>query len=644
MITLRNIKKYYKLDSERVEVLKGVSLHLQKGQLVYLLGESGCGKSTLLNIIGGLDYADDGEYIFNSINVREFNEKKWARLRREKIGFVFQNFNLVPHLSVLENVEMSMILLGKSKEERQRRAIELLNMVGLGDKLEYLPNQLSGGQKQRVAIARALANDPDIILADEPTGALDSENSIHIIEILKEISRQGKIVLVVTHSQELVSYADRIIKMKDGKIIEDENDLDIEEIEDVYEDKIGSKSKSLDLLTTCKLSFRNIKNKKWRNILTAVGASIGIFGLSIIMALGNGVKDKLSSSIDEATAKASLSVANEQFDVLNEGDIARLREIKGVRDIYPYNPFQMSIKTKEGSKATSSAESLAPRKYAEIIYGKKYIVKGRFPDDQRDEIVLPERIAKKLFKDYKHAVGKNVSLVVQLMSLKEIYPTVTIHATVVGVVKNNSIPLLDTVGISYGLSQKIMKESIGNSTGALSFTIIPSSINDIALLKSKIKQMGYKVQTDEENQNEINDYVSLASVALGMLSGISLIVSSIMIGIVLYVSVLERTREIGILKALGAFRSDIRRIFVTEGMLIGIIGGVFGVLGSIAVGKASNYMITTLMKKSNLDIFQFSFTQVMLLILFSGLLGILASFVPANKAAKQPAVEALRYE
>lgn len=644
MITIRNIKKCYKLNRENIEVLKGVSLHLQKGQLIFLLGESGCGKSTLLNIIGGLDYADDGEYIFHSINVRAFNEKRWACLRREKIGFVFQSFNLIPHLSALENVEMSMILLGKSKEERKERAIELLNMVGLGDKLDYLPNQLSGGQKQRVAIARALANDPDIILADEPTGALDSENSVHIMEILKKISQQGKIVLVVTHSQELTSYADRVIRMRDGEIIEDEHALDTEKIEDVYEDSVASKGKKLDLLTTLKLSFRNIKNKKWRNILTAIGASIGIFGLSIIMALGNGVKDKLSSSIDEATAKSSLSVANEQFALLNEKDIVRLREIKGVKDIYPYNPFQISIKTKEGDKSTSSAESLAPKKYAEIIYGKKYIVKGKFPDDQRDEIVLPERIAKKLFKDSTEAVGKNVSLVVQLMSLKEIYPTVNVRATVVGVVKNNSIPLLDTVGISYGLSQKIMKESIGNSTGALSFTIIPSSINDIDHLKSKIKQMGYKVQTDEESQNEINEYVSLASVALGMLSGISLIVSSIMIGIVLYVSVLERTREIGILKALGAFRSDIRRIFVTEGMLMGIIGGAFGVLGSIAVGKVANYTITTLMKKSNLDIFQFSFVQAVLLIIFSGLLGILASFVPANKAAKQPAVEALRYE
>ncbi|KPD00384.1 Macrolide export ATP-binding/permease protein MacB [Geobacillus sp. BCO2] len=255
---------------------------------------------------------------------------------------------------------------------------------------------------------------------------------MHIMEILKRISQQGKIVLVVTHSQELTSYADRVIRMRDGEIIEDEHALVTEEIGDVYEDSVASKGKKLDLLTTLKLSFRNIKNKKWRNILTAIGASIGIFGLSIIMALGNGVKDKLSSSIDEATAKSSLSVANEQFAVLNENDIARLGEIKGVRDIYPYNPFQISIKTKEGNKATSSAESLAPRKYAEIIYGKKYIVTGKFPNDQRDEIVIPERIAKKLFKDSAEAIGKNVSLVVQLMSLKEIYPTVNVHATVVG--------------------------------------------------------------------------------------------------------------------------------------------------------------------------------------------------------------------
>ncbi|HZG59620.1 MAG TPA: ATP-binding cassette domain-containing protein [Anoxybacillus sp.] len=646
MISLKNIKKYYKLNNEKVEVLKGINLTLYPGQMTYLLGESGCGKSTLLNIIGGIDTSDEGEYLFDGLNVNEFNEKQWAYFRREKIGFVFQSFNLVSHLTALENVEMSMILQGKSKEQRRKRALELLNMVGLGNRANYLPNQLSGGQKQRVAIARALANDPDIILADEPTGALDSENSIQIMEILKKIARQGKIVLVVTHSHELSKFADRIVRMKDGVIIDVEeqtSNINVKQNVNVNKENTIKKGKGLNLSTTIKLSIRNIKNKKWRNILTAIGASIGIFGLAIITFLGNGVKDKLSSSIDEAAAKSSLNVANEEFNILTEKDLNKLSKLHNVQDIYPYNPFQISIKAENGNKTTSSAESLVPKKH-QSIYGKNYVVKGTFPNEQNDEVILPERIAKKLFKNPEQAIGKNVSIVAQLMSLKDVYPTVEANAKVTGLSKSESIPLLDTVGISYGLSKKIMKETIGNSNGALSFTIIPSSLNSIDTLKKNIKQMGYKAQTDEESKNEINEYVSLASIALGMLSGISLIVSSIMIGIVLYVGVLERTREIGILKAIGAFRSDIRRVFVTEGMIIGTIGGILGVLGSIIVGKTSNYVIETVMNKHNLDIFQFNLTQMVFLIIFSGLLGVLASFIPANKAAKQNAVEALRYE
>ncbi|WP_027409242.1 ATP-binding cassette domain-containing protein [Anoxybacteroides tepidamans] len=646
MISLKNIKKYYKLNDEKIEVLKGVTLNLYPGQVTYLLGESGCGKSTLLNIIGGIDKADAGEYLFDGLNVNEFNEKQWAYFRRKKIGFVFQSFNLIPHLTALENVEMSMILGGRSQEQRRKKALELLNMVGLGAKANYLPSQLSGGQKQRIAIARALANDPDIILADEPTGALDSENSIQIMGILKNISAQGKIVLVVTHSQELSRFADRIIRMKDGVIINVEelnSNINMKENINNHVQKKINTGKRLNLLTTSKLSIRNIKNKKWRNILTAIGASIGIFGLAIITFLGNGVKEKLSGSVDEAAAKSSLSVANEEFNILTEKDLNKLSKLHNIQNIYPYNPFQISIKAENGNKATSSAESLVPKEHAKI-YGKHYVVKGTFPNEQKNEIVLPERIAQKLFKNPEQVIGKNVSLVVQLMSLKEVYPTVKINAKITGLLKNNSIPLLDTAGISYGLSRQVMKESTGNNNAALSFTIIPTSVNDIDSLKKNIKKMGYKAQTDEESQNEIDQYVSLASIALGMLSSISLIVSSIMIGIVLYVGVLERTREIGILKAIGALRSDIRRIFVTEGMIIGLIGGILGVLGSVIVGKASNYVIETVMHKNNLDLFQFNFIQMLLLIIFSGLLGILASFIPAHKAAKQNAVEALRYE
>jgi len=220
MISLQSIEKSYHLSNQTVKVLNNINLALYPGELSYLLGESGCGKSTLLNILGGIDKADNGEYIFDGKNVTNFKEKDWAYFRRNKIGFVFQTFNLIPHLTALENIEMSMILDGFSKTDRRARALELLELVGLKDRASHLPNQLSGGQKQRVAIARSLANNPDIILADEPTGALDSENSEQIMKILKEVSQQGKIVLVVTHSQELLHFADKVIKMKDGTINE----------------------------------------------------------------------------------------------------------------------------------------------------------------------------------------------------------------------------------------------------------------------------------------------------------------------------------------------------------------------------------------------------------------------------------------
>lgn len=282
MISLQSIEKSYHLSNQTVKVLNNINLALYPGELSYLLGESGCGKSTLLNILGGIDKADNGEYIFDGKNVTNFKEKDWAYFRRNKIGFVFQTFNLIPHLTALENIEMSMILDGFSKTDRRARALELLELVGLKDRASHLPNQLSGGQKQRVAIARSLANNPDIILADEPTGALDSGNSEQIMKILKEVSQQGKIVLVVTHSQELLHFADKVIKMKDGTINEVKQ-ITVKNDSPIQKEKMNSnKPKKLNWGTTVKLSLRNLKNKKWRNTLTAIGASIGILGIVLM--------------------------------------------------------------------------------------------------------------------------------------------------------------------------------------------------------------------------------------------------------------------------------------------------------------------------------------------------------------------------
>lgn len=646
MISLRNVRKDYSLGNQKIEVLKDINLDLHPGDLSYLLGESGCGKSTLLNIIGGIDTFSEGKYIFDNRDVQTFKEKEWSYFRRKKIGFVFQNFNLISHLTAVENVEMSMILEGKSRKERRSRALELLSLVGMDDRSNHLPNQLSGGQKQRIAIARALANDPEIILADEPTGALDSENSIQVMEILKKIAEAGKIVLVVTHSQELVKYADRVIEMRDGQIINFNNESSLKNL---CEDKIDTgknkfhKGKRINWNTTIKLAFRNIKNKKWRNILTALGASIGIFGIVIIGALGNGINDKISASVDDSIANSSIDAAKGSGDLLSNKDLTILKNLDNVKNIYPYNAYQASIKTKTGKKTSVTAESLVPKKHSSI-YGKDYIKKGSYPNTNSNEIVIPERTAIELFGSSKKAIGQKVVITAQLMSLNDMYQTQQFKVKISGVQKNNSIALLDSTGLSYKVSQKLMNNNEETHGKSLAYTIIPKSVNSIDTLKKSIESKGFNAQTEGESDNEIQKYVSMASIALGMLSAISLVVSSLMIGIVLYVSVVERTREIGILKAIGAFRSDIRKIFVTEGLVIGCLGGIIGALGAVGVGKVANLIIENFMHKNNLQLFQYSPTQLIVIIGFSALLGLIASFIPAYKASRQTALEALRYE
>ena len=645
MISLESIKKDYKLEKETIPVINGIDLDLFPGELTYLLGESGCGKSTLLNIIGGIDKASSGDYLFNGKSVKDYSEKEWAYFRRKKIGFVFQNFNLVSHLTAIENVELSMILEGKSKSERNKKSKELLELVGLKDREKHLPSQLSGGQKQRVAIARSLANDPDIILADEPTGALDSENSEQIMKILKKVADQGKIVLVVTHSQGFVDYADRIIQMKDGSIVDinfkNSNQM-IESLSINNQQVDRSKMKKINWNTTLKLAIRNIKNKKWRNTLTAIGASIGIFGMVTIGALGNGINEKIANAITGTDSNYSIGVYKDDTELLPTSVQDELSQVDNVKDVYAYNPFQISIETTDGKKTTASADTLVPEKY-KTLYGKSYITEGDYPSND-SEVIIPERVAEELFKNANEAIGKKVTIVSQLMSLKDVYQTVSTEATITGLVTNGAIPLLDTVGFSYSLSQKITNKNPQTKNTALQYTVIPSSIDKVDSIIKNLQSKGYVAETESDSSEELSSYVTMASVAVGLLSGISLIVSSIMIGIVLYVSVLERTREIGTLKAIGAYKSDIRRIFVMEGFMIGLLGGFFGVAGSFIIGKLGNFIIKEGFDKPNLQLFQYDITQLVLIIIFSGLLGVAASFIPAYRAAKLNPVEALKYE
>ena len=299
MLELKNIKKSFKTGTFVQNALNEVNIKFNKKEFVTILGPSGSGKTTLLNIIGGLDRYDSGDLIIKGKSTKKFKDKDWDSYRNNSVGFIFQNYNLISHIDILSNVEMGMTLSGKSIRYRKKKALEMLKKVGLEKHIHKKPNQLSGGQMQRVAIARALANDPEIILADEPTGALDSKTSIQIMELIKEISKD-KLVIMVTHNDELSKiYSDRVITMKDGIIISDSNKENIDNEKEVYK---LTKTK-MSFLTALYLSINNIKTKKGRTILTSFASSIGIIGISLILALSNGFSkqiDKFERSTSDA--------------------------------------------------------------------------------------------------------------------------------------------------------------------------------------------------------------------------------------------------------------------------------------------------------------------------------------------------------
>ena len=301
MLELKNIVKEYQTGNTSLTALRGISIAFRKSEFVAILGQSGCGKTTLLNIIGGLDKYTDGDLIIYGLSTKEYKDANWDAYRNHSIGFVFQSYNLIPHQTVLSNVELALTLSGVSKTERKQRAIEALTKVGLADQLHKKPNQMSGGQMQRVAIARALVNNPDILLADEPTGALDSETSIQIMDILKEIAKE-KLVIMVTHNPEIAdTYANRIVRLLDGKIIGDTNPYTPIN-EDVKKDKPKkiAKNKSMSFLTALSLSFNNLMTKKGRTILTAFAGSIGIIGIALILSVSQGVTNYIAT-VEEST-------------------------------------------------------------------------------------------------------------------------------------------------------------------------------------------------------------------------------------------------------------------------------------------------------------------------------------------------------
>ncbi len=328
MLELKNIKKSYVVGDNKQQVLKGIDIKFRRTEFTSILGSSGSGKTTLLNIIGGLDKYDEGDLIIEGVSTKEFKDRDWDSYRNYRVGFIFQSYNLIMHQSVLQNVEIALTLSGVSKAERKAKATDALIKVGLKDHINKKPNQLSGGQMQRVAIARALVNDPEIILADEPTGALDSKTSIQIMDLLKEISKD-KLVIMVTHNPEIAKeYSTRIIELKDGLIIDDSNPVTKKDKEEIRTKDV--KRTSMSLLSALQLSFNNLLTKKGRTFLTAFAGSIGIIGIALILSLSNGVNNYAKKMERDSLSDYPLKIEKTSFDLF--GTFSALSDIKPIKE------------------------------------------------------------------------------------------------------------------------------------------------------------------------------------------------------------------------------------------------------------------------------------------------------------------------
>ena len=315
MLQIKNVCKEYRTGGLVQKALDDVSLNLRDNEFVAILGPSGSGKTTLLNIIGGLDRYDSGDLIINGISTQKYKDRDWDSYRNHTIGFVFQSYNLIPHQSVLANVELALTISGIGKSERRRRATEALEKVGLGKQLHKRPSQMSGGQMQRVAIARALVNDPDILLADEPTGALDSDTSVQVMDLLQEVAKD-RLVVMVTHNPELAEqYATRIVTLRDGKIRSDTDPYEVDETQAEPPKHKNMGKSSMSFLTALALSFNNLKTKKARTLLTAFAGSIGIIGIALILSLSNGVNEYIQNVEEETLSEYPLQIQSTGFDI-----------------------------------------------------------------------------------------------------------------------------------------------------------------------------------------------------------------------------------------------------------------------------------------------------------------------------------------
>lgn len=759
MLKLENITKIYDGKNFKQIALNDVTLAFRNNEFVSILGPSGSGKTTLLNIIGGLDKYTYGNLIIDGVSTRKYKERDWNNYRSKKVGFIFQSYNLINHQTVLSNVLLSLNIAGKPKKESIKLAKKVLKDVGLENYIKKKPKELSGGQMQRVAIARALVTNPDIILCDEPTGALDSQTSIQIMELLKEISKE-KLVIMVTHNVTLANkYSDRVIALNDGVITYDTSPY---EVENYSLKKIKNKRKTMNKFTSLSLSFNNLLTKKSRTLLTSFAGSIGIIGIALVLSLSKGTQKYINKIEKNTFSKYPISIMESYIDYQNMFD--KEKESCKNGSICSINDLTNNVVNDNKINSISKFSNILKQNYENInnytldinynyninfniykdnkmienssLYFKEFLnnnspllkeytlIYGKLPEKYNEFVIvtdengkLPLSLMKSLFLNEDIDLSKTINISYEkiidskfkLVSETSyyIYENDTwqyiknnrdkindildksINLKITGILKLNKDAVISESGF-IGYSKKLInylnaevnssniKKSILENKDinpltnnlydenmAYEMLLDSISINDKNPIKIDIYPKDYKSKEkiesiikkyNEENSNDkvyytdylkvflnsITSLIKMITYVLTAFIGVSLIVSSIMISIITYISVLERTKEIGILRSLGASKKDIKNIFKAETIIIGTISGFIGVGVTILLNKVIDKVIYNLLGISHITYLPWNY--IFYLILISIVLCLISGLVPAKIASKKDLVISLRSE
>ena len=645
IISIKGLVRRFQAGPESVAVLKGVDVDIHRGEMVAIIGQSGSGKSTLMNILGCLDRASEGSYRFAGKDVGKLDADALAALRREHFGFIFQRYQLLPDLDAVENVEVPAVYAGVDAAARRERAIALLTRLGLGERLDHRPNALSGGQQQRVSVARALMNGGEVILADEPTGALDSRSGKELMALLKELHADGHAIILVTHDPQIAAQAERVIEIADGEIIADRHNVEPRRVEKVETEMKAAASwrRGMDRMgEALRMALRAMGAHKLRTFLTMLGIIIGIASVVAVVALGQGSQQTVLENISSIGTNTINVYPGSGFGDMRSGRVRTLRPTDA--EALAEQDYADSVTPQVSANATALYRNTATSASVTGVGADYFQVNGRsftagssFGADSvtamAQEAVIDQNAVDAIFSNGEDPIGE----VIMLGKVPVRVIGVVAASTGFGGGRDNA-----NVYVPYtSAMSRILGQSYLNS-----IAVRIADDYDTAQAEAEITELLTRLHGGTEdfflqNTDTIRETIQSTSATLSILIStiavISLVVGGIGVMNIMLVSVSERTKEIGIRMAVGARRSDIMRQFLIEAILVCFAGGAAGVALSFALGQG----LTTIVSGARLA---YSTESIVLAIISASVIGVVFGFMPARSAARLDPVEALARE